>query len=58
MKALLFFFSSSRLYAKAAALYTPGIPLIPAALLTMSNELLGRGSFGEVLAGSLSEGEG
>jgi hypothetical protein len=29
---------------------TPDIYLIPAALLTMGDELLGRGSFGEVLA--------
>ena len=35
----------------------PGVPLIPSALLTMGDELLGRGGFGEVLSGSLNEGE-
>ena len=43
--------------ARAAALFVPGIPLIPSALLTMGDELLGRGGFGEVLSGSLNEGE-
>ena len=32
--------------------------MIPAALLRLGDEVLGRGGFGEVLAGSLSEGEG
>ena len=31
--------------------------MIPSALLTMGDELLGRGGFGEVLSGSLNEGE-
>jgi serine/threonine protein kinase len=31
--------------------------LIPSALLTMGDEVLGRGGFGEVLSGSLNEGE-
>ena len=40
------------------AFYAPGVALIPAALLRLGDELLGRGGFGEVLAGSLKEGEG
>jgi serine/threonine protein kinase len=42
---------------QGAVLYARGIPLIPSALLTMGDELLGRGGFGEVLSGSLNEGE-
>ena len=39
-------------------MFAPGVPLIPASLLTMGDELLGRGGFGEVIAGILSEGQG
>ena len=48
----------SRLLLQAQAFYAPGVALIPAALLRLGDELLGRGGFGEVLAGSLCEGEG
>ena len=47
-----------RLLLQVQAFYAPGVALIPAALLRLGDELLGRGGFGEVLAGSLCEGEG